>query len=285
MTSFPTKKPERWDFDLGLVAPEYQWMLSRCVALVPFWERSGQPYDYIQKRFLTNAAGTGSNLGSVSKRGNVGETTDTTTNTVGWTYPDSAWVPTTKCTIVFSKKKTDGTDRAIFAYGMTEDPQNERIAIALPWSDGGIDCDFGGASGDNRLEVDGLTFGDDIFAIRFGTRGIAIWRNGIEIGSNSVAITRVATTTRDFGVGYGTGDFPDADLAQYSIFAMFDIEFPDPVLRRLSIDPFGLIRRDERKVFFVAAAPAGGRIMSSLAGPGGLANKGGIAGPGGGLAG
>jgi len=34
-----------------------------------------------------------------------------------------------------------------------------------------------------------------------------------------------------------------------------------------------------------ADAPAGGRIMSSIAGAGGLAGKGGIAGPGGGLAG
>ncbi len=34
-----------------------------------------------------------------------------------------------------------------------------------------------------------------------------------------------------------------------------------------------------------AAAPAGGRVMSSLAGSGGLAHKGGLAGPGGGLAG
>jgi len=37
--------------------------------------------------------------------------------------------------------------------------------------------------------------------------------------------------------------------------------------------------------FFSGAGGVGGRVMSSLAGPGGLANKGGIAGKGGGLAG
>lgn len=65
--------------------------------------------------------------------------------------------------------------------------------------------------------------------------------------------------------------------------------------REILIPGFGRITEDEEKDVLIpgfgrvhfdqAAAPVGGRIMSSLAGSGGLAYKGGIAGPGGGLAG
>lgn len=51
------------------------------------------------------------------------------------------------------------------------------------------------------------------------------------------------------------------------------------------LDTRGIFREKEPIPYLAPAAPAGGRIMSSLAGWGGLANKGGIAGIGGGLAG
>jgi len=65
--------------------------------------------------------------------------------------------------------------------------------------------------------------------------------------------------------------------------------------RQIVIQGFGRVTEEEEKDVVVqgfgrvhfdqAAAPAGGRIMSSLAASGGLAYKGGIAGAGGGLAG
>ena len=164
-------------------------------------------------------------------------------------------------------------------------PQISTVSFTFTGTPSGtIFFEWGGTSGDALLSIADLTFGDDIWVLTIGTPGtpgMAVWQNGFKVGSKA----EHAAAVPDGIFGVGNDPAGNGDVARRGLFAVFDVILPDREIVELSADPFGLLRRYERVGVPSQAAVVTGRVMSRLAGYGGLAGHGGIAGPGGGLAG
>ncbi len=80
---------------------------------------------------------------------------------------------------------------------------SHRLGSHLPYSDGRVYWDFGGAtSGTNRVDVGGLSFSrGDTWVLSAGPRGMEIWQNGILRASHGNAPTRSASTSGWWGIG------------------------------------------------------------------------------------
>lgn len=113
--------------------------------------------------------------------------------------------------------------------------------------------------------------GTDIFVYR--NREIATLANA---NTPSVADNLIIGARAD-----GASFFFDGDMYWW---AYFDVRLTMGELISLDEDPYQLFQQANVIDYFVPSAVAGGRIMSSMAGSGGLAGKGGMAGAGGGLA-
>jgi hypothetical protein len=111
-----------------------------------------------------------------------------------------------------------------------------------------------------------------------------VWLNGAQDGTHATGHT--TTTFSDVDIHHSDGGF---EAHANSLFAMgWNYTIPDcDMVALYSVrHRWDLLQNAARTISLpAAAAPAGGRIMSSLVSTGGLAGPGGIAGNGGGLAG
>jgi hypothetical protein len=106
-------------------------------------------------------------------------------------YARAFMVPTERITILYIRS-VDATDNQV-SWGIEGGTTRQCKAIVPLNADNTIYWDFGGASGDNRLTASGLTWTAgkvDILGFVAGARGSAIYRNGIKVASQTVAITR-----------------------------------------------------------------------------------------------
>jgi hypothetical protein len=150
-------------------------------------------------------------------------------------YPDTAISSTVTHgeTVLIIRRKTDTSARTSTLFGVEMGgivPDSARCGAHVPYSDGTVYWDYGGASGSNRLTVSSLTFSTNVekWIFTAGSQGMTIWRDGLKLASSSTAVTRVVPNqTLDYtawclnrGNGSSFGVDIHGDLQDF-YFAMF----------------------------------------------------------------
>jgi len=111
-------------------------------------------------------------------------------------------------TFIFLRSPDDTTSRASSAWGTDGGATNERFQSHMPFSDGTIYFDYGGASGNNRITWTGYTkvVGElEVWVFTAGSHGMEIWFNGDLKSSSGVAVSRSADTV-DFIINGGASN-------------------------------------------------------------------------------
>ena len=209
---------------------------------------------------------TGSNLtvtGSpTADVGTPGRGLATSAITDNWSVtPDSRKILSTSGnTIVLVIEKNDATNRAHYAFTQTTSAvDSERFSAHIPWTDGTLYFDFGGATGANRLAIASLSFtGPQVYVFSGGPLGIYAYRNGILLGSQTTAITRT-----DAAVDFWLNRY-DGDLVTLYGVAVFNKQLPLDIQRELSVNPSQLYKAPVRNVGFVAGGVTAALTGNSL---------------------
>ena len=153
-------------------------------------------------------------------------------------------------------------------FGLTDNSVTTRCGAHVPFTDGTVYWDFGGAStGATRLTASGLSFSAlDVWAFTTGPRGMEIWQNGILRASNSATPTRTASTAQ-FGLGHhalapGVG----SDLVSAFAFAYSKRQLDRNLLRRATSSPAELwgVLFEPRRVYIPGAVVGGGPGAQSI---------------------
>lgn len=148
-------------------------------------------------------------------------------------------LPTLGCTILLHHRKTDGTNRDSHPFGVAVTDNNQRCNVHLPFVDGVVYWDYGDISGNNRISVGGLSFGDDLWAFAAGGAGMQIWQRynyGMPIlrASSTIGVSRVSTTN-DFRLG---GSVNTSDLAENAFLYVYRRQLPPAAITAALINPF-----------------------------------------------
>jgi len=160
------------------------------------------------------------------------------------------------CSIVVYFEKLDGTNRASAGFGLDGGATGTRCGTHMPWSDGNIYFDYGGASdGTTRLTVSGQTFEAAVWVFCVGPRGMEAWKDGVRVASNSGTPTRTSSTA---GWGLGTHGGWFADDNRFYDFRLYNRQLAEGVCRDLNPDTVWDLYVPRRRLFVkapVAAAP------------------------------
>ena len=120
-------------------------------------------------------------------------------------------LPTAGACVTIIYRRRDATNRSSTAFGISGTGL-DRWQVNLPFSDGTVYFDFGGFSGNNRISVSGLTFGNDIWSFNNGTVGLEIWQNGIR-RANNTAGTQTRSAGSNFRILSSASDPDNANTA------------------------------------------------------------------------
>lgn len=156
-------------------------------------------------------------------------------------------VPADRVTILMIRRKHDTTLRTGVHFGINSGA--ETCAAFCPFSDGNIYWDFGsGAS--NRLTVSGLSWNTEVDRLGFvaGTGGMAAYRNGVKVGSQTTAVTRTSGTVA-FNLNSG------ADLVDMNFFAVLNAEWTPSQMLEWMANPYAMLYQPSMIRFALGAAP------------------------------
>lgn len=198
-----------------------------------------------------------SDVWGLTKRGFVAFN-NAVTASGGFHTNTARFIPTKNVTIVINKFKTDTTNRASSGFGVLNSDlgTSRRCGAHLPWSDGIVYWDFGGATGSNRISKSGLTFGDDIWAFSAGDKGMKMYQNSILWASSTTSITRGTTNAIDFYIGNGNNDAAlySTDICKFGFCYFYNRILLPSEVRDLSFAPYQFI---QPRVYRFYSVPAG----------------------------
>lgn len=240
------KKPEQWGFDRGWAADGWEWFWKDALSVLVFWEGGGPPFDLVRRKFATI---NGTPIWSANALGLAGESE---ADLEFWDLGDSSLIlPTDQITVACIIEKTDGAARNSSTFG-PKDASANRCQGHLPFNDGNYYWDFGGTtSGTSRLVVSSpAVSGIRRMVLRAGSRGMALWQNGVELGSHTTATPARTATTNVLKVNAGEDD---ADRIKFSMIGFFDAQWSDGEVFKWTNDPFGPFRMVDEAAFFVPA--------------------------------
>jgi len=268
LKGFSDRKPSALlPFHPALVAPEWGWFWDSAVWVVPFWEIGGQPRDLKRNTFpiLTSHKVVGGRQPTLWSSGSLGAAGEADEITDHWLFLDGAEAsaaidyPLSNTTMAVIVEKTDGTDRNSGTFGANAAAMvgTERCSINLPWGDGNYYWDFGGfSSGTTRLIISSpSTTGIRRVVMRAGARGMAVWQDGVELGSHATANPGRTGLNADQTPALNHGaDTDDGDLAKYYFWGCFNSEWTDAQILQWSRDPFGPFRTQSLPLFLPSVA-------------------------------
>ena len=180
-------------------------------------------------------------------------------------------IPAAQVTICLVRRKTDTTFRnpgTCFCITNSFNPADwiYRCNVYLPFSDGNAYWDYGGVvSGTTRLQVGSLSYPTtrtDKWILTAGPRGMAMWQNGIKVGSHTTASPgRTVDASRSWFLGFGqTGGSDEGDIQEFNYVAVYDDQWDDAKCRAWSAEPYAHLYNDEfstRQISFPVAAGIG----------------------------
>lgn len=221
-------------------------------ALVVWNEGAGAPVELVRRSTLTlsgnptwaaNSDGTCGRANAVTDYWNLG--------------PADNFLNEARATILAIHRKTDSTNRAAGHFGLNESAAGKRAGGHVPYSDGTVYWDFGGQSSPNRLTASGLSFtGIQKWVFVAGTKGSAIYRNGLLVASSATAITRVGSAA-DYAINKGNGSPIDGDLMDWMMFAILDAEWGQGEVKAWTDDPYSMLQRAPLRMYVpVGMSPA-----------------------------
>ena len=228
---------------------------------VPFWALRGHPIDLISRATATVSSTatrgvTGARSTSYFSGSTAVAATAATTNRLEWVDT----LPTGTCTIGARYRKFDATNRNSGAFGtVNSGTYGTRANVHLPYSNGQTYWDYAGASGTQRVNVGGLTFGADawIFIAEPGVYG-SIVQNGITRASKTWgSATRTVDWTGYRLHGYGS---LVSDVAEFSDFAVWDRRLSEAEIEIWTFEGRSLMTSTGARTFFlpsVAVAATG----------------------------
>lgn len=310
-------KPNRWGFDKGLVSPDFDWFWSSAnLSSGIIWEGGGDPYDYGAKAFTTLVNnGASASEWVATERGralrfNEAGRIEQCINMahLGTAFFDGLTAFTYAIYFTFNGAASEAAEHTLglqwsSLQGAT-DNQAKRILVRYQSSTNTMDFFIETATPPAGLIVDldsvGVPLeggGAQAWIFRYSSVGSgtrSIWQESVKLGEDTPADGALSSNTSHskvpevFGGHAVTGSTATSDAPQIDghAWTFHNRAWSDAEVRQWSANPKGPFERhDDVPAWLVAAAPGGGRIMSSIAGAGGLAGMGGIAGQGGGLAG
>ena len=165
---------------------------------------------------------------------------DATTDLTTLIGNSSDLLPTQGITICLGYQKRDATLRNSAAFGTNTAGTTFRCGAHLPFNDGVVYWDFGGATnGSTRAQVSGLTTsGYHTWGFSTGSRGMEIWQDGVLRASNSANPTRVGTSS---AFALGRGGAANSDLANFYWFFMHRDQLPPSMITDILLDPYNAL--------------------------------------------
>lgn len=114
--------------------------------------------------------------------------------------------------------------------------------------------DFGGASGSNRLATT-ATFTTQVYYYAFvaGARGMAIYRNGVKLASQTTAVTRT--------LGGAFSLARSSDAAEFNFLAFLNAEWLPSQVAEWMADPYAMVRQTSRRRFLPGEVSAGAAFL------------------------
>ena len=181
-------------------------------------------------------------------------------------------LPTGPCTVMVRYRKLDSVNRVSSAFGRRGAPSlTTRLGCLLPYSDGTIYWDYGGATaGTTRLVAAGLTGFTQWsnWAFTVGTRGMEIWRDGLLVASNAANPTRVNDGS-PWGLGQNDSPSGASDVTETSLVYLFNRQMSATEIRNLNANPWQLLTQSSARSILARLTQSftgvsRGRILSGI---------------------
>jgi len=257
------KKPARWGFDKGLVEPQWNGLWRVATAVVPFWESTAGDADVLLPRELVSGNRlTVEGTTKTWKAGRQGPLVDFAAESDNYIVGKEADIAPrgTHGSYFLIHRKVDTTRRTAAAFGVIG---SSRLTLSIPFTNQYI-MDWGGFSGPQRAvsSISAENDNTDIknWGVTAGPSGIKLYLNGVELATNDGTAASRTVGTDDFYLNQGISSI-DGDLAEYLFFAAFDAELTPAEMKQLHDDPYGLIRRRDNVIPFVAPAVGGASLL------------------------
>lgn len=228
--------------------------------VVPDGSGSVRLYDQVRDLFTPIGDGThGPQIPTAS--GLIGFTT---ISDVVQIAPDSsALLSISQVTLLLGRRKMDSTARAACHIGVDDDPGTlvTRCNAYVPYSDGTVKWTFGGSTdGATKVTISGLTFTPELpeaWAFVAGPNGMAVYLNGVLLGSHATPAARTAAT-EPFTLNQGGTSGVTGDITEVSFVAVLDAEWNQEQVREWSINQALMFEPTiSRRHFLMAEPPPG----------------------------
>jgi hypothetical protein len=263
--------PHPWDVSLDRVAADCQWSHRGLVVSWPGWQMAaesaggnfteahngtikGDPiHPYVSPQIAYAIPGGGPR--GRTYRNNAGASF-LGGPTVAVHESRVPGFPTGPMTAVLHWKKLDTTNRASAALSHRSNVIAGYLFLDLPNGSANVRFFYGGSGAGKELITGGLTFGDDVWVVTVGARGMELWQNGILRNSNASNPTRTAQSDY-WGMFGGLGVF-GSDFAESGCCLLYNRQLEIPELLELTADPWTPFRPARRVAGRIAAAGTGG---------------------------
>ena len=152
--------------------------------------------------------------------------------------PSADVVPASRVTILSVFRKTDTTARTSSNFAIQSATVAHYCQAEVPWTDNKVYWEFGGTAGYNYVASAAITITTDPIAWAFvaGQRGLALYRDGILLASNTTAAGRTETSL-PFLLSNGTGgNVAYSDFIEQSFFAVLDAEWSIDQVREWTVN-------------------------------------------------
>lgn len=221
--------------------------------LLPLNEGSGRPRAYLGP-FMGVAPTTGGNerLATISGA-KWNPSPGAAPSTSKWSGPSLATVATTdtinfgvaadflsqtQTTIVIGMRKRDTTNRVSDTFGVNTLTASQFCLARIPDSTGLVRWLFGGNSvGASEVDASGLSFGDDVWVLNVGPRGMEIYQNGTLVASQTAHATRTGNVN-DFYIGGIPALANASDIVDFHFLYIYPWQLSRSECVQISNDPF-----------------------------------------------
>lgn len=181
----------------------------------------------------------------------------TVSDSIDVTDNQSTIINPRQITILLVRQKHDLSLIESLAFAPIGGGAGDRCLAHLPYSDGTVYWDFGGTvAGTTELAVAGLTFdlNPEAWAFVAGPHGMAMYRNGVLLGSHSTAASGPSSYTGTFqlNAGFGAGC-----RHTVSFFAVLDAEWNAQQVQEWSANQGCMFERRNVLTFWPAALVPG----------------------------
>ena len=227
---------------------------SSVVGVWPLWEGAGNPINVFN--------GEEASLSGSAAFNDIGVKFSTVDDYVELGVLNSDQ-PSDAVTVLCHYEKTDATNRASTAFGLSSASDSNRLLTHLPYTNGNVYWDFGGVvTGTSRLIVSGLSFGDDLWGFTAGARGMEIWQNGDKVASHGNSAVRL---TNGYPLVLGKSQH-GADLAIYKSHIVFRTQLHTDAVEAWQDAPYLLLEKPISKIYSIGGGtPTGNAVINGNA--------------------